>query len=401
MPQYAEKASARFEPCNLFGIDDLAIAAVGGSLISALSGSSASKKAAAASQAATESTNATNKAIYDTTRADLSPYNQAGQVANAALMKRYGLSAPTSTAPIGNAYAGAGSAYAMPAVSQSYLSANPDLVAEGNKQVQNGTFPDMPSYLAWHSAQPQYSNEGRGDWQAPAAPAQQTEMGTNAYAAAGTGSAGAEPGTFGDTANPSYQAPAAFSYGASDYTASPGYEWQLQQGLGAIQSSQAARGALYSGATMKALTKYAQGLAAQDFSAERGNAYQQYTDSANRSRANYDADRNYLTGQYNTNTGVLQNLASSGQNAAAQVGNAGANYAANAGNAYASNAATIGNAALANSANVSGLISSGLNAYAYSQRPGVVNSLASGGAIPSTLPKANSAGNAYSNYGWA
>ena len=84
---------------------------------------------------------------------------------------------------------------------------------------------------------------------------------------------------------------------------SPGYQFQLQQGLGAIDSSAASRGNLFSGATMKAAQAYGQGLANQDYG-------------------------NYLN--------RLGGMAASGQNAAGNLATAGANYATGAGNALAS-----------------------------------------------------------------
>ena len=52
----------------------------------------------------------------------------------------------------------------------------------------------------------------------------------------------------------------------ANYQTSPGYQWQLQQGLRAVDAGQAAQGMLRSGATLKAEQTYGQGLADQDFS---------------------------------------------------------------------------------------------------------------------------------------
>ncbi|NNP70928.1 DNA transfer protein p32 [Acinetobacter sp. Ac_5812] len=70
----------------------------------------------------------------------------------------------------------------------------------------------------------------------------------------------------------------------------PGYQFRLNQGLDATQSSAAAGGGLLSGATLKALNNYAQDTASNEY----GNAYNR-----------------------------LSNLVGLGQNAAAGVGNAG------------------------------------------------------------------------------
>lgn len=51
----------------------------------------------------------------------------------------------------------------------------------------------------------------------------------------------------------------------ANYRTAPGYQFQLDQGLGAIEGSAAARGGLNSGATLKALQGYGQNLADQDF----------------------------------------------------------------------------------------------------------------------------------------
>ena len=51
-----------------------------------------------------------------------------------------------------------------------------------------------------------------------------------------------------------------------NFTASPGYQWQLQQGLRAVDAGAAAQGMTRSGATLKAEDAYGSGLANQDFS---------------------------------------------------------------------------------------------------------------------------------------
>ena len=49
------------------------------------------------------------------------------------------------------------------------------------------------------------------------------------------------------------------------FTTSPGYQFQLEQGLRAVDAGAAAQGMLRSGATLKAEQEYGQGLANQDF----------------------------------------------------------------------------------------------------------------------------------------
>ena len=95
------------------------------------------------------------------------------------------------------------------------------------------------------------------------------------------------------------------TYTGQDIYSDPSYQFRLQQGQDAIQSSAAARGGLLSGATLKALQNYGQESASQEY----GNAYNRF-----------NADQ---TNRYNR----LSNLVGIGQNAAAQVGNAGAQTA--------------------------------------------------------------------------
>ena len=92
------------------------------------------------------------------------------------------------------------------------------------------------------------------------------------------------------------------TYTGQDIYSDPSYQFRLQQGQNAIQSSAAAQGGLLSGATLKALQGYGQDMASQEYS----NAYNRF-----------NADQ---TNRYNR----LSNLVGIGQNAAAQVGNAGA-----------------------------------------------------------------------------
>lgn len=80
----------------------------------------------------------------------------------------------------------------------------------------------------------------------------------------------------------------------SDFRDTPGYQFGLEQGLGAIEGSAAARGNLLSGATLQGLQSYAQ---------------------------------DYATNQYNNWIGQQMNLGQMGQAAAAQQANQGQNFA--------------------------------------------------------------------------
>ena len=95
------------------------------------------------------------------------------------------------------------------------------------------------------------------------------------------------------------------TYTGQDIYSDPSYQFRLQQGQDAIQSSAAAQGGLLSGATLKALQGYGQDMASQEYQ----NAYNRF-----------NADQ---TNRYNR----LSNIVGMGQNAAAQQGNYGAQTA--------------------------------------------------------------------------
>lgn len=99
-----------------------------------------------------------------------------------------------------------------------------------------------------------------------------------------------------------------------DFQADPGYNFRLSEGNKAIDRAAGARGSRYSGATLKAMQRFAQGLASDEFQ-----------------RA-YDRDANNRTMQYNFLAGPIN----AGQGASGTI----ANYMGNAGDARA--AGTVG-----------------------------------------------------------
>lgn len=110
----------------------------------------------------------------------------------------------------------------------------------------------------------------------------------------------------------------------SDFYASPGYQFRLSEGQKAIERSAAARGGLNSGATMKALERFAQGTASDEF---------------------------------NRYVGGLQSMAGLGQNAQNATTAAGQQSSQNIINAYGN----AGNARASSYANTGSAINSGIN----------------------------------------
>ena len=143
------------------------------------------------------------------------------------------------------------------------------------------------------------------------------------------------------------------TYTGQDIYSDPSYQFRLQQGQDAIQSSAAAKGGLLTGATLKALQNYGQESASQEYS----NAYNRF-----------NADQ---TNRYNR----LSNLIGIGQNAAAQVGNAGAQTSqAVANNTMAgANSIAAGQVASANNwANTANNLGSMATSYAMMKNSGVI-----------------------------
>lgn len=130
------------------------------------------------------------------------------------------------------------------------------------------------------------------------------------------------------------------SFTNADFERDPGYEFRLQEGQRGVEGSAASRGGVLSGAAQKALAKYSQGFASNEF----GRAADQFASNQDRTYAK-------LLG----GTGVgLQGTGQAGQ-AGAQYGNQATGLAAGAGNAAAAGTIGSGNAwqaGIGNAANI-------------------------------------------------
>jgi hypothetical protein len=76
---------------------------------------------------------------------------------------------------------------------------------------------------------------------------------------------------------------------ANDFFNTPAYKFQLEQGTNAIENSSAARGTGASGATLKALTDYGQGLASTYYQQAFNNAQSTFQTNQNTTLANLGA----------------------------------------------------------------------------------------------------------------
>jgi hypothetical protein len=131
----------------------------------------------------------------------------------------------------------------------------------------------------------------------------------------------------------------------ADFQKDPGYDFRMSEGQRALERGAAARGGLMSGGALKAITRYGQDYASNEFN----NAYNRF-----------NADRDQKYNKYAGMAGV-------GQAATNQIGQMGQNYASNYGNnvmgaANAQGAAGMA-AANANSQMIGNLANTGMNTW--------------------------------------
>lgn len=147
------------------------------------------------------------------------------------------------------------------------------------------------------------------------------------------------------------------SFSMDDFEADPGYQFRMDEGMRGVEGGAAARGGLLSGAALKAIQKYGQGLASQEY----GNAYNRF-----------NSDQ---TNKYNRLMGLVQ----SGQGSAQQIGNAAQNYGQQAGSNIigAGNAQAAGTMGMTNA--LVGGINQGVNAYNQNQLMNLIRQPSAGG----------------------
>lgn len=108
--------------------------------------------------------------------------------------------------------------------------------------------------------------------------------------------------------------------------ATPGYKFQLEQGLQGVNNSAAAKGGLLSGANMKALNDYAQGQAATGYQNAWERAQNAYQNAFSRNQQKFQN---------------LQSMANNGQSAATTQGNYAQNLGTNISNLNMGNASSM------------------------------------------------------------
>ena len=119
----------------------------------------------------------------------------------------------------------------------------------------------------------------------------------------------------------------------ADLQATPGYQFQLDQGLQGVNNSASAKGSLLSGATLKATNDYAQGQAATGYQAAWQRAQTAYQQAFNNNQSTQNQKFNQL-----------QSVANNGQAAATNQGNyqmSGADALAGVSSNFGNNAANL------------------------------------------------------------
>lgn len=130
-------------------------------------------------------------------------------------------------------------------------------------------------------------------------------------------------------------------FSGSDLQNDPGYQFMLAEGEKGINRAASANGMNLSGATLKALQKYGQGLASTSFG-----------DAFNRDQARKGNIFGWLSG-----------VSGTGQAATNQTGSYGAQYAANAGNNMMQSANVAGAARIGQANSIGNAINQGISAY--------------------------------------
>lgn len=260
-----------------------------------------------------------------------------------------------------------------------YIASRPDIQAwiaagHGDPSLGPNQTPEQAAKYEWENSFRIGNPEPTPPMKAPAAgatpqaPAQPLDLGT------------ASPVVANYTRPDQGQSPSASDFiNPASFTASPGYQFRLDQGLRNTNASFGAKGLLQSGAALQGFNDYAQNSASQEYNNWFNQQQQLYSDAAgkfntdrNNSNQNYADDRSYGTNlsinnrdfanqQYNTQTQNMFQLAGIGANAAGQVGNAVTGTANNSSNLFTNQGNNAANTALAQgstSAQLAGTIGS-------------------------------------------
>lgn len=305
----------------------VAVAIGGGALLNYMG----SQNAASAQTSAASNANSTQQAMYNQTRADQTPWRNAGGSALGQLSYMMGLPGygPSNGGSLGSSMGG------------------PRTVMGGLNTGIEGWVPKQQSGVEGATAQGgplQLTNEQQSAW---ASSGYDPSMYQSFLDAQGQGGGyGAQGGSLGSAMgqDASQYNPTIGSYGSlmtpfsqTNWQTDPGYQFRLSEGAKALERSAASKGMSLSGAQQQALSRYNQGFASNEY----GNVYNRY-----------NTDQNT---QYNR----LASMAGLGQTANNTLANVGMNTA----NQIGSNQLGAGNANAAAWTAGTGALSNGLNSW--------------------------------------
>lgn len=176
-------------------------------------------------------------------------------------------------------------------------------------------------------------------------------------------------------------APEYKSFTSADFTADPGYQFRMSEGQKAMERGAAARGGALSGGALRAMERYRQGVASDEY----GNALQRFNTNQNTQYGRYIDRYNRFSNEQNTRLNRLQNLAGIGQSASNQLSTAGQNMAGNVGNNLMAGAnataAGIGGQAAARQAGINGVLGAGNSALNMMMLQNMMGSPSTGNAL--------------------
>lgn len=190
-----------------------AVAAIGGSMISA----NASAKAASGARNAAQNANQMQWDMYQQNRSDQAPWRNTGSAALGALSTGMGING------INN--------FDWQNYVNDYMRFDPNTGQQNGNITAQDAYTDFMNRFGSTDAGSKYFNQNA-------------------------------PG-FGDLSR---------NFSMADYQADPGYQFRLEQGAKALERAGAARGGQLSGAQLKGLTDYNSGMASQEY----GNAYNRF-----------------------------------------------------------------------------------------------------------------------------
>lgn len=319
------------------------VASVGGSLISGAMSSKASKSAAKSQEAAARESNALNREIFEKQTALQEPFRTAGIGARNSLLHRLGLEnhsqqtrprvaaaprlsadqirqnlLPQFTTGQGDYHRSAtdgetkyeeavkGNSVVDEAGLQAAIAAQ--LAQQGNNpEGAQDTDSDFGS-LNREFGQAQFNADGApkiGDFNEQAPEYQDFDRTAPEYQAYGRQAPEYQPL---DRQAPEYQdfarkLPEYRDFTRADFDNDPGLQFRLEQGQKQLENSAAGRGGLFSGQTGMALTKYAQGVASDEY----GRAFDRYQTQYGQKLGNYNTDLARHQGEFGIKAGDYQN----------------------------------------------------------------------------------------------